>query len=207
MKGDYRQPASLMRALPRQTPSALDTDGVVAYEFASFRLELLTRRLLREAVPIPLTPKAFETLLVLVRHRQRVVSKGELLTAIWPDSFVTEDSLTQNVWALRRALRDDSTQPRFIATVPRTGYRFIADAAETRADPKALDRRSQSLRLSEAQAPANVARLNATPDVPEMGPAEGRPRRHRPIAWVVVTAIVLASVVAWRRKQPGTPAP
>jgi eukaryotic-like serine/threonine-protein kinase len=96
------------------------------YTFGPFRLEVATRTLTREGEPIVLTSKAFDTLLVLIRHRDRVVDKDELVKQVWPDTFVSDDSLTHSVSVLRRALGEDSAQPVYIATIPRRGYRFHA---------------------------------------------------------------------------------
>lgn len=104
--------------------------GIQSYVFGSFRMDLPSYQLLQDGQPVPLSPKAFDTLLVLVANRDRIVSKDELLSAVWPDSFVSEDSLTQAISHLRRTLGDEPTQPRFIATVARTGYHFIADVEE-----------------------------------------------------------------------------
>src|SRR6266446_806942 len=101
-----------------------------AYEFGPFRIEIKLCQLLRGGDVVPLTPKAFDTLLALVRRRDRVVDKDELMKIVWPDSFVSEDSLTQSISVLRRVLGDVSNQPEFIATVPRRGYRFIAPTSE-----------------------------------------------------------------------------
>src|SRR4051812_14597163 len=97
-----------------------------AFLFGRFRLDVSTRQLLRDDEPVPLSTKGWETLHLLVTHRHRVVSKEELLALIWPQRTVSEDLLPQNILAIRRALGDDSGQPRFIATTPRRGYRFIA---------------------------------------------------------------------------------
>src|SRR5713101_4823236 len=97
-----------------------------SYLFGPFRLEPATRRLLREGEPLPLTPKAFDTLLLLVQNRERVVDKEEVLRRIWPDTVVEESNLAQNVFTLRKALGDSPEGARFIATVPRRGYRFVA---------------------------------------------------------------------------------
>ena len=102
------------------------TPTAVAWEFGPFQLEPALHRLSRGDEVVSLTPKVFQTLLVLLEHRNRVLSKGELMQAVWPDSFVSEESLTQSIWALRRALGDDSSQPQFISTIPKRGYRFIA---------------------------------------------------------------------------------
>jgi eukaryotic-like serine/threonine-protein kinase len=96
------------------------------YEFGPFRVDVVRRQLLKEGNVVPLTAKVFDTLLVLVRNHDRPVMKEELIHAVWPGSFVSDDSLVQNISALRRALGDDSSQPRYIATLARRGYRFIA---------------------------------------------------------------------------------
>jgi DNA-binding winged helix-turn-helix (wHTH) protein/Tol biopolymer transport system component len=96
------------------------------YTFGPYLLDVPTRALLRDGESLALTSKVFDTLLALVRNRDRVVAKEELLQLVWPDAFVSEDSLTQSVSVLRRVLGDRSGQPQFIATVPRRGYRFVA---------------------------------------------------------------------------------
>src|SRR5262245_6288647 len=96
------------------------------YEFAPFLLDAGSRILLKNGVTVRLTPKAFETLLVLVQHGLQVVDKDQLLKDVWPDSFVEEGSLSRNIHELRKALGDDSSEPRYIETIPKRGYRFIA---------------------------------------------------------------------------------
>lgn len=103
-----------------------DATAPAGYSFGPFSLDLATHELARGGKPVPINPKAFEALAVLVRNHDRVVEKDELLKEVWPDTFVSEDSLTQSISVLRRALRDDSTQPHYIATIPRRGYRFVA---------------------------------------------------------------------------------
>jgi len=95
------------------------------YEFDRFCLDASERILLRDQQEAPLTPKVFETLLLLVENSGRVVEKEEILQTIWPDSFVEESSLTQNISLLRKALGDGSDGRRFIETIPKRGYRFI----------------------------------------------------------------------------------
>lgn len=103
---------------------------VAAFEFGPFKVDLSTRQLSREGETIPLTPKAFDVLVALIRSRGSVVTKEGLLAVVWPKAFVTDDNLTQNIWAIRRALGDDSAQPLYVSTIPRVGYRFVADATE-----------------------------------------------------------------------------
>jgi len=74
------------------------------YEFGPFRLDPVKRLLLRDNEPVPLQLKAFETLLALVRHSEHVVLKDELMKAVWPDTFVEESNLAQNIFVLRKTL-------------------------------------------------------------------------------------------------------
>lgn len=104
--------------------------GPASYEFGPFRLDTVERLLLRDGQPVPLTPKAFETLLALVRHPGRTVEKQQLMTTVWPDTFVEENNLNQNISALRRVLGEDASGSRYIETVPRRGYRFIGAVRE-----------------------------------------------------------------------------
>jgi len=94
------------------------------YEFGPFRLDTAQRLLLRDDCPVALQPKAFDTLLMLVRNSEKVVLKDELLNAVWADTFVQESNLTQNIFVLRKALGDNDGGRRYIITVPGRGYRF-----------------------------------------------------------------------------------
>ena len=98
----------------------------VAYEFGPFRLSPIDRQLLRGDFPIPLTPKVFDTLVMLVERAGHLVPKDEFLASIWPDTVVEEVGLAHNISQLRRALTDGRDQARFIQTVPKRGYRFVA---------------------------------------------------------------------------------
>src|SRR5262245_38152028 len=104
------------------------------YEFDGFRLDKAERQLLRAGSVIPLTPKAFDTLLFLVENRRRVLEKTELMQALWPDSFVEEGNLSDNISKVRQALGDDRKAPKYIETVARRGYRFIGAVQEIRED-------------------------------------------------------------------------
>src|ERR1044072_2116651 len=103
------------------------------YEFGAFRLDPSKRRLLRDGEPVQLAPKAFDTLLALVRQSGRTGEKDELLREVWPDAAVEENNLNQNITALRKSLGDSRHESRYIATVPGLGYRFVADVRETEA--------------------------------------------------------------------------
>jgi Tol biopolymer transport system component/DNA-binding winged helix-turn-helix (wHTH) protein len=100
------------------------------YEFGDFRLDPSAKTLFCRDEPVALTPKVFDTLQFLVEHAGRLLEKDELMQSIWQDRFVEESNLTFNIKMLRRALKDDAHQPRFIETVPRRGYRFIAQVKQ-----------------------------------------------------------------------------
>ncbi|WP_353072029.1 winged helix-turn-helix domain-containing protein [Tunturiibacter gelidoferens] len=104
----------------------MTTEPRIVYEFGPFRMDPIKQTLLRENNLIPLTPKAFETLLALVRHSRDVVSKEDLLKEVWPDSFVEESNLSQNIFLLRKALGDTAKDRQYIVTLPGRGYRFAA---------------------------------------------------------------------------------
>jgi DNA-binding winged helix-turn-helix (wHTH) protein/tetratricopeptide (TPR) repeat protein len=99
-------------------------------QFGPFRLDARERRLLKNGKRLALTPKAFQTLVVLVSHRGHLVSKDDLLKAIWPDRYVEESSLARNISVLRKVLQDTSRKPRFIETVAKHGYRFVGALSE-----------------------------------------------------------------------------
>jgi DNA-binding winged helix-turn-helix (wHTH) protein/Tol biopolymer transport system component len=110
------------------------------YEFGPFRLDPVKRRLLRDGEPVPLTPKAFETLLALVQQSGKTVEKDDLMRRVWPDAAVEENNLNQNITALRKCLGDSRQASRYIATIPGLGYRFVAEVRTTpfeQADPAA----------------------------------------------------------------------
>lgn len=87
------------------------------YEFGAFRLDPAERVLAHKGRRIPLVPKAFETLLILIQHSGRVLTKDQLIQTLWPDSFVEENNLTQHISALRRVLGQDPAEQEYIETV------------------------------------------------------------------------------------------
>lgn len=107
------------------------------YEFGDYRLDPRERLLWRDGVMVWLTPKAFDTLLVLVEQSGRVLSKDELMERIWPNSFVEEANLAQNVSMLRKALSESTDGPKFIETLPKRGYRFILPVRKVQWEPEA----------------------------------------------------------------------
>jgi DNA-binding winged helix-turn-helix (wHTH) protein len=104
------------------------------YEFGPFRLDVAGRHLLRGTRRVPLPVRTFDILLLLVQQRGRLVMKEELMSAVWPDQFVEENNLTVRVSALRRALGEKPGEHKYLETVPRRGYRFIASVQELPAE-------------------------------------------------------------------------
>jgi DNA-binding winged helix-turn-helix (wHTH) protein/tetratricopeptide (TPR) repeat protein len=100
------------------------TEPKVLYEFGPFRVDPEKQVLLRDDHPVAISPKVFETLLILVRRSREVVSKDDLMQALWPDAFVEEANLSQNIFMLRKALGDTPEARRYIVTLPGRGYRF-----------------------------------------------------------------------------------
>jgi Tol biopolymer transport system component/DNA-binding winged helix-turn-helix (wHTH) protein len=101
-----------------------------SYEFGRFRLDLSEHLLLRDGHPVPLTPKNFDVLRVLVECGGHLVEKERLLKEVWPDSFVEEGALNRSVSVLRKALGEAPSGPKFIETIPKRGYRFVATLTE-----------------------------------------------------------------------------
>ncbi len=131
------------------------------YEFGPFRLDVTERLLLREGKPVPLTPKAFETLLALVENSGHLLNKEELLKRIWPDTFVEEATLARNIFTLRKALGEEANGQQYVETVPKLGYRFVAPVKELdrEAVPVAASPGGAVPRLRRAKWDAGIAAL------------------------------------------------
>src|SRR5258708_24803075 len=104
------------------------------YKFGPFELHPAQGILLREGRIVQLTPKAVDLLLALVESGGRVVSKEDLLQRVWPDSFVEEANLSHNIYKLREALGDSADGEKYIETLPRRGYRFMAAVEQVHPD-------------------------------------------------------------------------
>lgn len=130
------------------------------FAFGQFQLDVGTRRLRCNGEAVAVTVKAFDILAALVEDAGRVVDKDELMRRVWPDAIVEEANLSQQIFLLRKVLQEDAKDHRFIATVPRRGYRFVApvtplpDANSTspvvpdRISPRAVDVAGPPLKLS-----------------------------------------------------------
>jgi len=110
-------------------------EGKHFYEFGPFRLDPAERLLLRHNQTIPLAPKAFETLLLLVENSGHLLTKDELMKRLWPETFVEEVNLAQNISAIRRALEGKNGGEQYIETVPKGGYRFTAETRKIVREP------------------------------------------------------------------------
>jgi DNA-binding winged helix-turn-helix (wHTH) protein/Flp pilus assembly protein TadD len=111
------------------------------YRFGPFTFDAARRRLSRDGQAIAVSPKALDVLDALLAHRGRTVEKDDLIGRVWPDTVVEEANLTQSIFMLRRALGDDPSASRYIATVARRGYRFVAAASERDDEGPAPERR------------------------------------------------------------------
>jgi DNA-binding winged helix-turn-helix (wHTH) protein/tetratricopeptide (TPR) repeat protein len=133
------------------------------YEFGEFRVDPDKRLLLRDNQPVPLPPKAFETLLVLVQRSETVVLKDDLMKALWPDSFVEESNLTQHIFVLRKTLGETAGENRYIATIPGRGYQF-AEKVRLVSEQEDLVVESHSVTqilIDEQTSPDQVSRAHA----------------------------------------------
>jgi DNA-binding winged helix-turn-helix (wHTH) protein/Flp pilus assembly protein TadD len=97
------------------------------YEFGNFRLDAANHTLLRDGRPVPLKPKAFDTLLILIENRERFLTNNDLMQMLWPDVFVEEANLTQNIYELRKALGETARSSNYIRNLPKRGYRFTGN--------------------------------------------------------------------------------
>ena len=104
------------------------------YEFGPFRLDPAEHTLLREGQPIPLRPKVFDILLVLIENHGHLVEKDSLMSSVWTEQFVEEGNINKNISMLRRALGEGENGQQFIETVPKRGYRFIAEVRKVNAE-------------------------------------------------------------------------
>jgi DNA-binding winged helix-turn-helix (wHTH) protein/tetratricopeptide (TPR) repeat protein len=155
------------------------------YEFGPFRLDPAQRELSCQGQPISLTPKAFDVLVFLVVRREQLVSKAELMAAVWPDTSVEEGNLAWNVSAIRKALGDEGGA--YIETVPKFGYRFVAHVREVQDQP----------------APVAEAVMPAPPPVQDID----RPIRRRGRIGLYVAAIAVLAIASLALTYPWSPPP
>ena len=171
------------------------------YEFGPFRINSIERLLLRDAEVVPLTPKQFDILLVFVGNSSRVVEKEWLMREIWPDTSVEEGNLTTNIYTLRKALGEGANGPQYIQTVPRRGYRFVAEVREVAGGGPPAINEPVELRL--------ITRQEQENPLPQKAIARGGSARQR-VKWnlalvgfalFVVTAAIGFELI-WNKPSP-----
>ena len=182
------------------------------YRFGPFLLDPQRRTLSCNESPVSLTPKAFDVLLFLAQNPNRLITKDELLQAVWGDTFVEEGNLTQYISHLRKALSDNSEDSRWIVTITRKGYQFTADVvlAEGVDIPKrdagqVLTSVVSTPRIALEAKAKNQSVRTGTATLPELARVQRavtRRRNHWRIAAIVgafVVVLVVAGYISWRR--------
>src|SRR5713226_2932085 len=173
------------------------------YRFGQFALDSRKRTVSRADSPVSLTPKAFDVLLFLVQNPNRLVTKEELLQAVWGDTFVEEGNLTQYISHLRKALGDNSEDTRLIVTIARKGYQFTADVTVAEA--------ADTAKQAAVQVPppeSSLADIQPALESPANEAVPKAPRRWRRAAFVCTSAVLLVIVgfASWRHFRAITPA-
>lgn len=178
------------------------------YEFGDFCLDASKRLLLRGGAPVPLTPKVFDTLLYLVEHTGTVLSKDELMAAVWPDTVVEENNLGQNISKLRGVLGESRGENRYIVTVPGRGYRFVADVKGGTSDAAAREPERRAALQPDDRTAAAAAPINTPPQ-----PSQRAVRRKSSFSMALFAGIVavglgVAGVHLWQaRTRPASGQP
>ncbi len=171
------------------------------YEFEPFTIDASRRLLLSGGKPVPLKPKVFDTLLVLVENSGRVVEKDELMQLIWPDVVVEENNLTQNISAIRKCLGGRHNEHRYVVTVPGRGYRFVADVHKTFHKEEAPDGRLSEPEDSQPGVPGSAAPLGWQ-TVSPAGVVATPGSLHPETAETAVTAVEKQGASSWQDAIP-----
>jgi Tol biopolymer transport system component/DNA-binding winged helix-turn-helix (wHTH) protein len=183
------------------------------YEFGPFRIDVAERLLTREGQNVPLTPKAFDTLLLLVQNRGHLLEKDELMQQLWPNTFVEEANLTNNISLLRKALGDDAGEHRYIETVPKRGYRFGASVREYTAESSELivERRTRASLTIEEESDSHDAVVSdaiaprVTTATREATSVTARKILRRTAIFIIAAIIVGAGFWLYRTLSPIKP--
>ncbi|MBI4751148.1 MAG: winged helix-turn-helix domain-containing protein [Acidobacteria bacterium] len=183
------------------------------YEFGPFSIDAGNRLLLRDGEPVALQPKTFDTLLLLVEHRGQVLEKNEIMDKVWPDTIVEESNLTQNIYILRKILADPASEHKYIETLPRRGYRFIASVEEVWNEEAGLlveEHTKSTIVIEEEQDEVRKEIENQSDGAEEAilaAPESGRSvwRQKMLVATCVVIGLVIVAFCLWmlsKSKQP-----
>jgi TolB-like protein/DNA-binding winged helix-turn-helix (wHTH) protein/Flp pilus assembly protein TadD len=171
------------------------------YEFGDFRLDTAKRLLQRlDGTTVPVTPRVFETLLYMVEHHDIVLDKERLMEAVWPDSIVEENNLSQNISTLRRIFGETPGSHSYIVTVPGRGYRFVAEVSDR------TDNGSAAAKAEQGTAPTLAE--NRTEAATAKGRQQSPDKTGGPLMLAVLGVIVLAAVflargpsIGWLKKH------
>jgi TolB-like protein/DNA-binding winged helix-turn-helix (wHTH) protein/Tfp pilus assembly protein PilF len=171
------------------------------YRFGQFLLDPRRRTLSRADSPLSLTPKAFDVLLFLVQNPNRLVTKEELLQAVWGDTFVEEGNLKQYISHLRKALGDNSEEPRLIVTIARKGYQFTMDVTAADAGAVAKD---QAVQVS---AESSLAKTQSHIESRGDKAISRAPKHWQKVSALVASTLILvaAAYASWRHFAGATP--
>jgi TolB-like protein/DNA-binding winged helix-turn-helix (wHTH) protein/Tfp pilus assembly protein PilF len=178
----------------------MDTPGKPTFDFGPFRLDTSDRALLRAGERLELPPRVFDTLLTLVQSGGRLLEKDELMQTVWPNTVVEENNLSQAVYLLRRILHDGENGARYIETVPKRGYRFVARVEQVENDEES----------SLIERPSQVRLEPASGNPRDNGSSQSRiqaPPKPRWVVWGIAGLIgILAAVLVveagrWRDRQ------
>jgi len=164
------------------------------YEFDEFQLDPEQRKLRRRGQVMPLHGKAFEMLLVLIRNRGRLLTKDELFQLVWPDQIVEESNLTVNMSAIRRALGERASNPRYITTISGRGYRFNGEVRQF-ADEALMIERETFARVTVEQEETE-SRVAVFPSVSQIAKTLHRITSH-PVLLMGLCGLVLAIAGVW----------
>ncbi len=168
------------------------------YEFGPFRLDPVKRRLWRDGDTVTIQPKAFDTLLVLLKNRERVLDTDELIEVLWPDTAVEEQNLKVNISHLRKALGDDPHEHGYIVTIPGRGYRFVAAVREVPEEAPALaGKPTPSTVITGKAEEAEQGRASLSETAPMISPVPASPAPRRSLAgrlWIL--SLLLIGLVA-----------
>jgi TolB-like protein/DNA-binding winged helix-turn-helix (wHTH) protein/Flp pilus assembly protein TadD len=174
------------------------------YEFGPFILDPEQRRLSRDEGLISVPPKGMDILIFLVQHRGEVVTKDNLIQNVWPNTFVEEANLSQNVFLLRKALGEKAQENRYIATVPGRGYRFVASVQEMDAEAwAAAEKEAHGIDAAlEAQPAAAIP--DPVPPGTSLAPSSARSSHRTAITWsAFAVAVVILLAFAQRHHWLG----
>jgi len=167
------------------------------YEFGPFRVDPDHRQLLREKQPVPLQPKAFDILLVLVENSERVVLKDDLMRMVWPGTFVEETNLAQNISVLRRTLGEAVGENRYIVTLPGRGYRFAGTVRLVDEGQSAV--KDEDTLVVERHTRSEVVIAGVSAPGPTLALASGRRRVSWPLAVALMAGLIVAGYFVLHR--------